>query len=299
MDALSFQIVDSIAVVTLDQPGGKVNILSRSMWSDLAAVIEQLSGRSELHGAVFESAKPGIFIAGADLKELADVPGPDHQPVKEFIQQGLDVLESIEALPIPTISCIDGAALGGGLEVALACDFRIAGTNPKTRLGFPEITLGLIPGWGGTQRLPRIIGLPPAISQLLNNVQFDAAAAKDHGLVSDRVDSQSLRKEACQLIENAFATRSWLALREKMQRPIEMTPGTLTAEIGAFRRSLGEQSVDGLRRPAAIALLDVLEKGLILPLTEAIRIETDAFVRLAGSPEARQLIKDFFQSRGK
>jgi enoyl-CoA hydratase/carnithine racemase len=140
---------DSVAVVTLDQPGRKANVLSAGLWDDFEAVIDSLAARTDLKGMVLASAKPDIFIAGADLNLLGSAPGPGDPAVRGFIEQGLRVLQKLESLPFPTCAAIDGAALGGGLEVALACDYRLCGTNPQAKLGLPEVKLGLIPGWGG------------------------------------------------------------------------------------------------------------------------------------------------------
>src|SRR5262249_21226189 len=148
------------------------------------AALVDLSKRSDLRGLIIESAKPGIFIAGADLKEFADVPSPDHAPTRQYIELGLRIGELLESLPFPTAASIDGAALGGGLEMALACDYRLVGTHPKTRLGLPEVTLGLIPGWGGTQRLPRLISVGPALELIVNNAQLVAASACERALAS-------------------------------------------------------------------------------------------------------------------
>jgi enoyl-CoA hydratase len=320
MNALSLQFAESFAIVVFDQPGSKVNVLRRETWSEMEAVFQQLAVRTDLHGLVLESAKPGVFIAGADLKELSDVPGPDHPGTRQFIEQGLRVLESLESLPFPTVACVDGAALGGGLEVALACDFRIAGTNAKTRFGLPELTLGLIPGWGGTQRLPRLIGVTSAIEQMLGREPFDAENARYRGLATRIVPSENLRSEAFRLLAEAQSTRSWRGCREKKQRAMEidrseatiqeMNEGqiseakfnamSLSAEaIAAFRLQIDEQLAQSPIRPAAHALLNVIENGCKLPLGEAIAVETQEFLRLAGSSEARQLIAEFFASRKK
>src|SRR4051812_29527351 len=153
---------DGVAVPAFDQPGSKANVLTRALWAEFGNALAGLAARTDLKGLVLASAKPGIFIAGADLKLLANAPGPNDPDVRAFIDQGLRVLEQLEALPFPTCAAIDGAALGGGFEVALACDYRVCGTNPKVQLGLPEVSLGLIPGWGGTQRLPRLVGIHEA-----------------------------------------------------------------------------------------------------------------------------------------
>ena len=113
-------------------------------------------------------------------------------PTRTFIELGLRVLDTLEALPFPTVALIDGAALGGGLEVALACDFRLCGTSPKVQLGLPEIKLGLVPGWGGTQRLPRLVGVEEAINRLLSGESYDATDPPPEDLVDETVPSDEL-----------------------------------------------------------------------------------------------------------
>ena len=290
MASLSIHRTNSIATLTIDQPGGKVNVLGRALWTEFAALFRDLSGQRDIRGLVIESAKPGNFIAGADLKEIAQARDPSE--TRDLIELGLGTLDTLEKLPFPTVACIDGAALGGGLEVALACDFRLAGTNPKVKLGLPEVTLGLIPGWGGTQRLPRLIGPTSAIEMLLQNLQLDAEAARVRGLVSKVVPSENLSVEAQRVLEEVGDNRTWRAQRERKSRPLEIDSADA---LNALRDTIPA----GPQRLAALTALDVLAKGCLLPLSDALRLETEAFIRVAGSREAAQLIADFFASRKK
>ena len=171
--AIELVVAEGIARLTFDQPNSRANVLSTALWTEFGQALDGLVHRPDVKGLIVASAKPGIFIAGADLKELADADPGDPGPTRTFIELGLRVLETLEALPFPTVALIDGAALGGGLEVALACDFRICGTSPKVQLGLPEIKLGLVPGWGGTQRLPRLVGVEEAINRLLSGESYD------------------------------------------------------------------------------------------------------------------------------
>jgi enoyl-CoA hydratase len=268
---------DGVAVLTFDQPGSKANVLSPAVWADLDAALDSLSG-SPPRGLVLASAKPGIFIAGADLNVIRAATAPGDPAVKALIEQGLRVLEKLDSLPFPTVAAIDGAALGGGLEVALACDFRVVGSHPKCSLGLPEVTLGLIPGWGGTQRLPRVIGPPAAAEMLSTAMPVSAAKAVESGLADAAFDSATLIDAAANLV--------------------------LTRDPGPKRAAKHEAVPDALRalfkapiavEPAAIrTVLQVMETGTAIPLPEAIHLETAAFLRLAGSEESRLLVEAFF-----
>ncbi len=263
------------------------------MWADLADALSQLEQSRDIDGLVLQSAKSNVFIAGADLKELANVPTSDDRPTRQFIEEGLRVLAALENLPFPTVACIDGAALGGGLEVALACDFRIAGTNPKTKFGLPEVALGLIPGWGGTQRLPRIIGRIAAIYMLIQSATIDAETAQIQGLVDHVHPSESLRQSGKELLTKSLQDGSWHDRRERKKRAGEVN----SVELDVLHRFISNLTPRTQR--AALAAFDVVVQGFPLPLEEGLKFETQAFLNLAASPEAHKLIAEFFAARGK
>ncbi len=150
------EIDDSICVLTFDRPESGANIFDAAALSDLDHQLDFIEGADSLEGVVILSAKKSIFIAGADLKTLL------HQAqtgeMRAFIAEGQRFFNRLAALKIPTCAAIHGACAGGGYEITLACDWRIASDDPATRIGLPETTLGLIPAWGGCTRLPRLIG---------------------------------------------------------------------------------------------------------------------------------------------
>lgn len=267
---------DGVGVLTFDQPNSRANILTRPLWEELHAT---LRGLPALTGLILTSAKPGIFIAGADLKFFANVPAPNDPQVKDLIEFGLATLELLETLPFPTCDAIDGAALGGGLEVALACDFRLAGTHAKVELGLPEVKLGLIPGWGGTQRLPRVVGLQPACEKLAGGESWTAGEAKAVGLVSDVVESEQLQDAALGTL-----TGDWHAAR--------------AGKRGGMSRAGFEAPVPSAP-PAVREAMTLLNHGPELPLADALKLETAAFLRLAGSDDSRHRIAAFFAARKK
>ena len=288
---------DGVAVLTFDQPGSKANVLTRELWTEFGEALTSLAARTDLKGLVLASAKPGIFIAGADLKLLANAPAPDDPEVRAFIEQGLRVLEQLEALPFPTCAAIDGAALGGGLEVALACDYRVCGTNPKVQLGLPEVKLGLIPGWGGTQRLPRIASAtrPPAdhftsVTTFLTtgaSLTVREAASDNFELIHEVADSAVAIDHAARALlmplqpQRVQVHKEW---REKRLQPIPVEARAVLAPP------------TGLTGAAAEAVR-VMVAGAARPLYEAIKLETEAFMRLAGSDESKRLIAEFFNRK--
>jgi enoyl-CoA hydratase/carnithine racemase len=292
MSALQLTIRDdSVAVLTIDQPGSKANVLNPALLTELESTFDSLMSRTDLRGLVLASAKPGIFIAGADLNLLASAAGPNDPAVRKFIEHGLRVLEKLEALPFPTCAAIDGAALGGGLEVALACDTWRVSMNPKVKLGLPEVTLGIIPGWGGTQRLPRVVyGLASASEMLTTGKGVGVVeAAASIGLL-DEVPSlegqQTLADFAAQRMADPVMAPHYRQRREKKQQPIS------AEKKAAFTPPAGLTG-------AAAEAVRVMIEGAALPLYEGIKLETEAFMRLAGSDESKRLIAAFFASRKK
>ena len=274
---------DGVVLLTFDQPNSRANILTRALWEELSATLSELEAHGGVTGLVLASAKPDIFIAGADLKFFAAVPAPNDPGVRELVELGLSTLEKLESLPFPTCAAIDGAALGGGLEVALACDHRVVGTNPLVELGLPEVGLGLIPGWGGTQRLPRIVGLELACDMLVNGRSQNADQSRETGLVNSTVKTESLVD---------FATREVLEEGWEETRFAKRSPMQSGWPLDADQSSLP----DG---PAVRELMKLMTQGPVLPLAEALKLESAAFLRLAGSEESKRLIAEFFAARKK
>src|SRR5262245_15143636 len=189
----AWAVADGIAWLRLDDPAKKVNTLSGRL---LGWFEEQMASleRERPAGLVIYSGKPDGFVAGADLEEL--LAAADKAAVLSMLQRGHDLMERLADAPFPTVAAIHGACLGGGLELALACRRRVATEHPKTRLGQPEVQLGLIPGLGATQRLPRLIGVPAALDLILTGKQVDARKAKRLGLVDDPCHPAHLRTAA-------------------------------------------------------------------------------------------------------
>src|SRR5262245_28738402 len=291
--ALRLDIADRLAVITFDQPGSKANTLGQAVLAEFEQVVAQLDARTDLDGVVLQSGKPGMFIAGADLKELAVL--RDDATKRHVIQRGLDMIARFEKLPCPTVALVDGGCMGGGLEVAMAFDYRIAGSHPKCELGLPEVKVGLIPGWGGTQRLPRIIGPSQAAELICAGEGVKPARARELGLVFDAVPSEKLMDEAKRLLAWSKQSGDWRETRKRKQRPVG-----LTEEQHSFTFAVAAAQVISKTKghlPAPMAALEAIAKGCNLPLEEGLKVETDQFVPLVGSLISRNLIAVFFMNQ--
>ncbi|HZT80238.1 MAG TPA: 3-hydroxyacyl-CoA dehydrogenase NAD-binding domain-containing protein, partial [Gemmataceae bacterium] len=243
---------------------------------------------------LFRSGKPGMFIAGADLKELGALTAdPDRN--RQVVRQGLGVIAGFENLPYPAVALIDGACMGGGTELALGFDFRLAGSHPKTEIGLPEVKIGLIPGWGGTQRLPRVIGPALAAELICAGEAVSATRARQLGIVWDAVPSERLVEEGRRLIDHAHESGAWHEARKKKRQPVGLTEDQLSFTCAVARGQILEKTKGHL--PAPLAALDAIMKGCNLPLEEGLKVETEKFVPLAGSPISRNLIAVFFMTQ--
>ncbi|HEU0053752.1 MAG TPA: enoyl-CoA hydratase-related protein, partial [Longimicrobium sp.] len=186
---------DGIAIIRLDQPGKPVNVISAALIEEMTAIIQRLeAGEAGVRAAVILSAKKGTWIAGADIEEFKKFQSA--ADAEQVSRTGQELLNRLERLRIPVVAAIDGVALGGGLEVALACTYRMATDSPKTKLGLPEVNLGIVPGAGGTQRLPRLIGLAGSLDLMLTGKQLDGRRAKSAGIVDEVVPAPILAREA-------------------------------------------------------------------------------------------------------
>ena len=184
------EIDHGICLLTFDRPDSGANIFDAATLSDLDQQLDFIEEEDSLEGVVILSAKKSIFIAGADLKTLL------HQAqtgeMGGFIAEGQRIFNRLAALKIPTCAAIHGACAGGGYEIALACDWRVASDDPATRIGLPETTLGLIPAWGGCTRLPRLIGAEKAAEVIVKGKLYSAQEAKQLGLVDEVVSRDQL-----------------------------------------------------------------------------------------------------------
>jgi enoyl-CoA hydratase len=191
-DPVTVERAGDVLVLTIDRER-KSNALDRRAFGALARAVAEAAS-SEVRAVVITAAGDRAFSAGADVGELATMQGPS---ARELVRRGQEIFGAIEDLPQPTLAAINGAALGGGLELAMACDLRVAAEHAS--FGLPEITLGNVPGWGATQRLPRLVGHGRASEMLLTGKRISARQAREWGLVNAVVPSESVREAALRI----------------------------------------------------------------------------------------------------
>ncbi len=276
---------DGVVVVGIDRAGQAVNALSQDMLVELDNLVERLA-IDPPKGVVFASAKDSGFVAGADIKEFQafDAKGT----VKDALFRGQQTLEKIAELPCPTVAAIHGYCMGGGTELALACRYRVASSDRSTRIGLPEVNLGIYPGWGGSVRLPRLVGAPAAMDMMLTGRALSAKAARAIGLVDKVVDEATLEDAAVALAQKGRT------------RPFKQRFMAWATNWWPVRQALAPMLVKQVARkapkahyPAPYALIETWRRsgGGIQSLLSA---ERRAVAKLAGTDTARNLIRVFF-----
>jgi 3-hydroxyacyl-CoA dehydrogenase / enoyl-CoA hydratase / 3-hydroxybutyryl-CoA epimerase len=189
---------DGVCVLTFDRPNSSANVFDRETLEELDAHLTAVEKESGLRGVVIASAKPKIFIAGADLNAFSK--DTNEEALGEIVSLGHRVFLRLSRLSVPSVAAIQGVCLGGGMELALACDWRVASTDKSTKLGLPETQLGILPAWGGSTRLPKLIGLPAALGLILTGKQVVGAQALKLGIVDDVTHPEYLLDTARGLI---------------------------------------------------------------------------------------------------
>ena len=280
--------LDNIAVVTIDVPGEKMNTLKASFGPDVHNIIKQVRDNTALQGLIFISGKPDNFIAGADINMIASC--QTALEAQTLAQQGQQIMAEIAALPIPVVAAIHGACLGGGLELALACHSRICTDDEKTKLGLPEVQLGLLPGSGGTQRLPRLIGVSHALDMILTGKQLRPRQALKLGLVDEVVPQSILLKAAVELVAKGRQPSRILPVRERI----------LAGPLGrSLLFSMVEKKTEQKTRgnyPATLRIIEVIKIGLGQGSFSGYESEAKAFGELAMTPQSAALRGLFFAS---
>jgi 3-hydroxyacyl-CoA dehydrogenase/enoyl-CoA hydratase/3-hydroxybutyryl-CoA epimerase/3-hydroxyacyl-CoA dehydrogenase/enoyl-CoA hydratase/3-hydroxybutyryl-CoA epimerase/enoyl-CoA isomerase len=282
-----------IAVFTFDDPESSANVLSRHVLDAFKKYLDELDQRKGLAGLVIRSAKPGMFIAGADIKEFVTQLDAPKEEVVSYSRLGHQLFGRLSKSNYVTVAAIDGMCVGGGAELAAWCDRRIFTASDKTAYGFPEVKLGIYPGWGGTARAPRMIGLSNAIELATGGENIDARAAADMGLADDVVaDSSLLLPAAIRMIRAEQKSGQFRRNRERWAAPINISETEL-GFLGATASAYIQQQTKG-HYPAPLAALEVMLGAAGVDVESACQMEAEGFAQLFGSPINRALINVFF-----
>ncbi len=277
---------DGVVVLSFDRAESPVNTLAQVVLDELEQIIERVAIEKP-KGLVIRSAKPAGFIAGADIKEFQsfDAKGT----VFDAIRRGQLVFQKLAELPCPTIAAIHGHCMGGGTEIALACRFRIASNDESTRIGLPEIKLGIYPGWGGSARLPQLVGTPAAMDMMLTGRTLSASAARAIGLVDKVTEPALLLDAAVELVKRGTT------------RPLKQRATAWATNWWLSRLILAPMLVKQVSRkarkahyPAPFALIEAWKRSGGQGIHGRLLAEAKAVSKLATTPTARNLIRVFF-----
>lgn len=280
---------DQVAVIHINVPGESMNTLKASFASEVTHVLQEIEQQRDLQGVVIISDKPGSFVAGADIGMIDAC--DNAADAESLARQGQAMFDRIEGLKIPVVAAIDGACLGGGLELALACHYRVATDNPRTVIGLPEVQLGLLPGSGGTQRLPRLIGIQKALPLILTGKQLRAKQAKKLGIVDDVVPATILLEAAVKRVLSSKA-KVRKAKLPVMHRLLEGT-GVGRGIIFSKAREQAQAKAKG-NYPAVDHIIDTIAHGAEKGFQAGLEREAKAFGELAMTPVSRELRQIFF-----
>jgi 3-hydroxyacyl-CoA dehydrogenase/enoyl-CoA hydratase/3-hydroxybutyryl-CoA epimerase len=282
-----------IAVVEFDLVGEKVNKFSTPVMMRLKDVIEELR-KSSYKAVIFKSMKPKIFIAGADIEEIKGM--NTHDQFNAAVKAGQEIMNMVEDLPMPTIAAVNGACMGGGCEFIMSCDYRIASDDSSTKIGLPEIQLGILPGFGGTQRMPRIMGLQAALDIVLAGKAINSKKALKTGLVDKVVHPNLLDEQAIKWAKEIIAGGG-------QKRRKKFQPQGLVNKIleGPAKGVVFKKAREGVMKatkghyPAPLKALDVIQKTYGMSDRDAgMRIERDGFCDLGVTPESKNLIHVYY-----
>ena len=280
------QDADGIVTLTLDMPGRSMNVLNEELTAPFGAAIEKIAGDATVKGVILTSGKKE-FLAGADIDKVFKITDP--KEAFAMAEQYKAFLRKLELCGRPVVAALNGTALGGGLELALACHYRIAINNPKAKFGLPEVKLGLLPGGGGTQRLPRLIGIQASLPLMLEGKELRADAAKQQGilheLATDTADLLAKAKAWC--LANPKPVQPWDDKKFKWPGGDSRHPGVV--QMLAIAPSMADAKTWG-NYPAATNIMSCVYEGGIVDFDSGCRIESRYFADLVVSQVSKNMI---------
>lgn len=299
MENIAYQVdADGIALITIDLQGRSMNVLTPAFLQEFDEIIDTVAGDEAVRGAVITSGKDS-FLAGADLLGVVDEINPDTDPTEAYNRwSGLQgIYRKMETCGKPFVAAINGTALGGGLEMCLACHYRVVVDDPRAKIGLPEVQVGLMPGAGGTQRLPRMIGLEAALPLMLQGTHLAPARAVTAGIV----------EELAPVGEEVERARQWILQGGSAEQPWDQKGFKFPGGAGLMHpkaiqtQMLGTallQKTTNHNYPAPIAIMSAVYEGSVVPMDTALRIESKYFAALLTSAEARNMVRTLFVNKG-
>ncbi|MEG7501953.1 fatty acid oxidation complex subunit alpha FadJ [Providencia stuartii] len=276
----------TVGVIFIDVPNEKVNTLKAEFAQQFLSILQQAQSTPGLKGLVITSGKKDSFIAGADISMIANCQSKEQ--ASELSREGHLLFEKLENYPLPIVAAIHGACLGGGLELALACHVRVCSNDDKTRLGLPEVQLGLLPGSGGTQRLPKLIGIPNALDMMLTGKQLRAKQAIKMGLVDDVVPETILVDVAIAMAKKGTIQRAPIHWQHRL-----LSSNLLRNKVFSSAKQTVMRKTKG-HYPAPEKIIQVVKTGVEKGAKAGYEAEAKAFGELVMTPESAALRSLFF-----
>ena len=294
MSHLNLFVENEIATIRLDVDDRSANMISNALLDELNLALDKIEANEAVKGIILSSTK-STFVVGADLDELlAHIDLPDSE-IPKFFQNGQDTFCRFTKLAAVSVAVIDGACVGGGAELASWCDFRVISDSPKTIFGFPEVQLGLTPGWGGTAIAPRMVDAKSAIELIATGTNLSGHKAHEMGF-AEIATSENLLAKALTIINAESNSKSYLENRTKIAQPLSLNQAEKESIRNEIQTKISASFSSGNPAPAAVLnlMLDIAD----LPLPEALAKEKLTMARLFGSPENRGLLNLFFLRNG-
>ncbi|MCG8374627.1 MAG: 3-hydroxyacyl-CoA dehydrogenase NAD-binding domain-containing protein [Balneolales bacterium] len=296
MSYLQLEIKEQVAIISLDKPGEKVNTLDESMMSQFSEILDSIESNPEVIGVILISRKKDNFIAGADIEMFTA-----RETAEEMEQLSIDghsILNRIEAYPKPVVVAIHGSCMGGGLELSMACSYRIASSHPKTILALPEVKLGVIPGTGGTQRMPRLIGIQKALSYMLTGGNIYAHKAKKIGLIDELTHKDALEEAAVKAVHKLTGSKPFHR-KDKRSLVERLLEGNRIGRSIIFKQA-GKKTLAQTKGnyPAPIYIIESVRYGYKHGLKKGLLNEARLFGEAGATSESRALVNLFFGMTG-
>ncbi|MBT5827942.1 MAG: fatty-acid oxidation protein subunit alpha [Alphaproteobacteria bacterium] len=283
---------DGIATLTFSLPESKVNILRSDILLELNQLIDEIAKNKDIKLLIFRSAKEDNFIAGADINEIKSI--NSEEDALKIVKQGQDILTNLANLKCITLAYINGSSLGGGTELALACDFRIAAASAKVQIGLPEVNLGIIPGFGGTQRLPRLIGIIKSLPMILTGKAVNYKKAYKIGLIDDYFPEEFAESNINSFVKNILSSN----YRDKLIKRRATRP--FIEKVNLFDDIIFEKAKKNIIKktkghyPAPLAALKLVANSYNESLTKGLDMELESFAKLVTGDICKNLISLYY-----